>query len=132
EVNETFADTIAEFAQPGDTVWAHDYHLLLVGRALRNRGYRGALAHFLHIPFPPLDVLAILPWADVLLDGLLAFDLVGFHTPGYVSNFLRACAVRLGAVISDDAVELRGRRTRVGAFPIGIFPGGFQEPSEPE
>ena len=128
EVTEAFADAICELVDRDEMVWIHDYHLMWLARALRRRGHTGRIGHFLHIPFPPVDVLTILPWADDLLDALTEHDLVGFHTPGYLTNFRRACSVRLGAAVADDAVMHRGRRVRVGAFPIGIFPAGFQEP----
>src|SRR5262249_55476639 len=47
-------------------------------------------------------------------------------------NFRRCAAALPGVLVGDDAVEHRGRRTRVGAFPIGIIPEGFQEPVAPE
>jgi trehalose 6-phosphate synthase len=132
EVNEAFADAASRLVGSDDPIWIHDYHLLLLGRALRRRGHRGRLGLFLHIPFPSPDILAILPWADDVLDAMTDFDLVAFHTPGYVTNFLRACAERLGARVGDDAMEHRARRTRVRAMPLGIIPESFQEAPPPE
>jgi trehalose 6-phosphate synthase len=129
--NEAFAGAAAELVGPDAAVWVHDYHALLVGRALRRRGHRGPLGLFLHIPFPCIDLFSTIPWAAQLLDGMLDFDLVAFHTPSYVENFRRSAGALTAAHAADDAIELRGRRIRLAALPLGIVPEGFQEPPEP-
>jgi len=131
DVHEVFAEAALRHASPSDTIWVHDYHLLLLGRALRARGHRGRIGFFLHIPFPSLDVLEMLPWARDIVDGMLDFDLVGFHTPGYVGNFLSCAGSLLGSRCGPALVEHRGHFTRVGSFPIGIFPESFQETPDP-
>jgi trehalose 6-phosphate synthase len=130
-VNEAFASAATSLVDPDATIWAHDFHLLLLAGALRRRGHRGPIGLFLHVPFPGPDVFSMVPWADALLDGLLEFDLIGVHTRPYVDN-LRHCIGALSpARVGDDVVEHRGRRTRLDAFPIGITPEGFQEAPEP-
>src|SRR5262249_23798690 len=62
---------------------------------------------------------------------MLDFDLLGFHTAAHVENFRLTIGALSPARVSDDAVEHRGRRVRVRAFPIGIIPEPFQEPAEP-
>ena len=52
DVHTVFADAALRHSRPDDTIWVHDYHLLLLGRALRGRGHRGRIGLFLHIPFP--------------------------------------------------------------------------------
>lgn len=131
EVHETFADLAAPLTSKSATVWAHDYHLMLFARVMRQRGHRGPMGHFLHIPFPSLDMLSMLPWAAQLVDALLDFDLLGFHTPNDVNNFVGCVSALLSAKASDDVVRHRNRETHIGAFPIGIIPEGFQEPAEP-
>jgi alpha,alpha-trehalose-phosphate synthase [UDP-forming] len=128
EVNAAFAEVAGRLIGPDCPVWVHDYHLLLLGRELRARGHRGPVGLFLHIPFPCVDIFSLFPWAEETLEALLDLDLIGFHTQSYAENF-RYCAVRLlGARDLGDAVEHRGRRTRVGAFPIGIIPESYQGP----
>ena len=130
-VNRNFALAAAELVPADAMVWVHDYHLLLLAAALRQLGHRGPIGLFLHIPFPAHDVFSMFPWADRLLADLLAFDLLGFHTPGYVAN-LRECVGAIPAArVSDDAVEFRGRRTRIAAFPIGIVPEDFESTPDP-
>src|SRR5436853_6202709 len=87
EVNERYADAIARCAQPDDFIWVHDYHLMGVAQALRERGSRAALTFFLHIPFPPYDIFAKLPQQQRLLRALLQFDLLGFQTRRDLRNF---------------------------------------------
>jgi trehalose 6-phosphate synthase len=131
EVHETFAELAAELTKPRATIWAHDYHLLLFARVMRQRGHVGPMGHFLHIPFPALDIFTMLPWAAQVIDALLDFDLLGFHTPQHVANFLQCAAALLPAKVSDDVVHHRGRATHVPAMPIGIIPDVFQEPPDP-
>lgn len=131
EVHEAFADFAAPQTSSRATIWAHDYHLLLFARAMRQRGHAGPMGHFLHIPFPSLDIFSMLPWAAQIMDAMLDFDLLGFHTPQHVANFVSCAAALLPAKVSDDVVKHRGRETHITAMPIGIIPDSFQEPSEP-
>ena len=131
KVNEAFAVAAAELVGPDTPVWIHDYHLLLAARWLRQRGHRGPIGLFLHVPFPSLDLFSLLPWAEQILDAMLDFDLLGFHTMAYVENFRHCVGALSPAQVSDDVVRHRGRRIRMRAFPIGIVPEGFQEPVEP-
>lgn len=131
EVHEAFADLAAPHTSPRATIWVHDYHLLLFAHVMRQRGHRGPMGHFLHIPFPSLDIFAMLPWAAHLVDALLDFDLLGFHTPRHVGNFLSCASALLSAKVSDDVVKHRGRETHIAAMPIGIVPDVFQETPEP-
>jgi len=130
KVNDAFAAAGLDLVGPDTPVWVHDYHLLLVARALRRRGHRAPIGLFLHTPFPCPDVFNLVPWAEQLLDGLLDFDLLGFHTPGYASNFRQCVAPYQSIRIDSDAVVHRGRRIKVESFPIGIIPESFQEPPE--
>lgn len=129
QANDAFAAAATGLVGADAMVWIHDYHLFLLGQRMRERGHRGPLGLFLHVPFPGPDAWFLLPWAEELLVALLGLDLIGFHTPRYAMNF-RQCAAELpGTLVGDDAVELRGHRTRVRAFPIGILPEGFQNPA---
>ena len=86
-------------AEPGSPVFFHDYHLYLAPRFVRTRVPDAALSHFVHIPWPEPDYWRVLPEAirRALHDGLLANDVVGFHTDRWRRNFLRSCADILGA-----------------------------------
>ena len=116
-VNRRFADAAVDVAAPAELVWVHDYHLMLVPLFARERLPDKRLAFFLHIPFPPFDIFRLLPWDRELLRGLLACDLIGFHSPNYVRNFLDCVERLLGVRTDRDAqlVEYGGRTVRVGA-----------------
>ena len=92
---------------------------------------------FLHIPFPPLDILLKLPWRAQILKALLAYDLLGFQTPRDSRNFLTCLANLLPEVAVDDQgpiaeVHLGTRVVRVGAFPIGIDFRSYEESARSE
>jgi trehalose 6-phosphate synthase len=122
-VNRRFAEATLEEVRGKDAaIWFQDYHLALAPQMVRQRRPDLALAHFWHIPFPPIDIFRLAPQAGHLLRGLLANDLVGFHLPGFVDNFLR-CARRIAGVKVDwDArtATLDGHTCHVGCFPISI------------
>jgi trehalose 6-phosphate synthase len=129
-VNERLAEVAVGLVEPGCAIWVHDFHLLMLASALQRRGHRGPIGLFLHVPFPAIDCFRLIPWADVLLDGLLSFDLIGLQTPYDVRNLLHVVGALTPAKVSDDALEHRGRRTRVLDFPIGIVPEAFEPPAE--
>ena len=95
-VNLLFAKVIIPQLHDGDSIWIHDYHLMLLPRFLRERarqaGMRIKIGFFLHTPFPSSEVYRILPMRKVILSGLLHCDLVGFHTISYARHFLNSCS----------------------------------------
>ncbi|RPH52455.1 MAG: trehalose-phosphatase [Planctomycetota bacterium] len=126
KVNAAFSDAANDLVAPETPVWVHDYHLLLLASALRKKGHRGPIGHFLHIPFPGVDLFSLFPWAEQLLDAMLDFDLLGFHTPGHVDNFRQCVGTLSPAKLADEVILHHGRRIRVRDFPIGIIPEDFQ------
>lgn len=132
-VNRRFGRLLHQVARPGDAVWIHDYHLLLLGQELRNNGWQGALGFFLHIPFPPAEVFSSLPDHQRLARAMAEFDLLGFQTERDVGNFRRYMRDQHGAeVLEDGRMRAYGRVIRVGAFPIGIDPEDFRRSAESE
>src|SRR3954447_12127509 len=132
-VNEAFADaTVAELERdPEATVFFHDYHLYLAPKLVRARKPDLHSAHFIHIPWPQSDYWYVLPEhlrRDVH-EGLLANDVVGFHTHRWKRNFLQCCADILCADADLDAstVTHDGRTTLVTNHPIGVDPVEFDE-----
>jgi alpha,alpha-trehalose-phosphate synthase [UDP-forming] len=129
EVNAIFAAKVAELAPDDGTVWIHDYQLQLVPRMLRDLRPDLTIGFFLHIPFPPVELFAQLPWRRQILEGLLGANLVGFQTRDGALNFLAATRRLLGLDPGGDRVDVPhedGQRSvRVGAFPIGIDAQGF-------
>jgi len=120
EANDAYARMATDLVQPSGTIWVHDYQLLLVAAALRHRGHRGRIGLFVHVPFPPLDLFATLPWSHQVLDAMMSFDLIGFHTEQWAHNF--ACTVRgvLAVSKAPDAFHHRRGATRIATFPLGV------------
>jgi|SRR5450631_1162302 len=124
-VNRRFAQAAAEIATAKDVIWAHDYHLMLMGRYLREAGSPAHAGFFLHIPFPAPDMFEKLPWRKSLLRSLLQYHLLGFQTDRDRYNFL-SCLERIVPEVSihhgdlDNSVLLDGHRTTIGTFPISI------------
>jgi alpha,alpha-trehalose-phosphate synthase [UDP-forming] len=140
QVNERYAETIIRNARPEDFIWVHDYHLMYVAQALRERNTSrnlSALTFFLHIPFPPYDIFAKLPQQRRLLGALLQFDLLGFQTRRDVRNLLQ-CARRVmpeAKVLSrgeTHVIRFEKRKIRVGHFPIGIDFDSFENGAKSE
>jgi trehalose 6-phosphate synthase len=137
-VNESFAAaTIAELdREPGATVFFHDYHLYLAPKIVREQRPDAALAHFIHIPWPETDYWHVLPehLRRAVHEGVLANDILGFHTARWRRNFLRGCEDILGAHVdhASGVVTHDGRTTRVTCHPLGIDPAEFDELGESE
>jgi trehalose 6-phosphate synthase len=120
-VNELFADHLAATLAPDDIVWIHDYHLIPLGAALRERGVKNSLGLFLHIPFPQSEVLTTLPVHDALIRAFFSYDLVGFQTNKDLQAFADYVEREAeGWIDGDGAVHSYGKQIRVGAFPISI------------
>jgi trehalose 6-phosphate synthase len=137
-VNEDFAAAVlAELERdPDQSVFFHDYHLYLAPRIVRDGAPEALLSHFVHIPWPQSDYWTVLPehLRRAVHEGLLANDVVGFHTDRWRRNFVRSCEDVLGADIEPGggAVLYSGRRTLVSAHPISVDPSEFDELKESE
>jgi trehalose 6-phosphate synthase len=134
-VNDHFATELEKVIADDDLVWVHDYHLIPIADALRRRGHSNRIGFFLHIPFPPPEVLTALPRHRQLIPLLMQYDVVGFQTAGDASNFVRYLIAECNQardlrVLEIDghqtALSLNGRQTRIGNFPVGIEPRVFQ------
>ncbi|MDC0713601.1 bifunctional alpha,alpha-trehalose-phosphate synthase (UDP-forming)/trehalose-phosphatase [Stigmatella sp. ncwal1] len=126
KVNERFAELVASHYQPGDTIWVHDYQLMLVPGLLRKRLPEARIGFFHHIPFPSSEIFRTLPRREALVRGLLGADLVGFHTTSYVHHFSNTLLQVLGLETEVDHVTHEGRTVRLGAFPMGIDAASFE------
>ncbi|MBO8128067.1 MAG: trehalose-6-phosphate synthase [Peptococcaceae bacterium] len=122
EINKKAAVVVANECRKDQLVWVHDYHLALLPAFIRSRVVCGGIGLFWHVPFPPPEILDLLPWADKLLEGLLGSDVVGFHDTGDASNFL-ACTERLlGKKVNhqEGTISFKERRVRVTTIPVGV------------
>jgi len=119
-VNEKFCRAVLAEAGPDDSIWVHDYQLLLLPEMLRRARPEATIGFFLHIPFPSHELIRVLPWRTELLNGMLGADLIGFHTFGYMRHFLSAVSHVLGLPAQNGQIETPTRSVRVDAFPMGI------------
>ncbi|XP_015879430.3 probable alpha,alpha-trehalose-phosphate synthase [UDP-forming] 9 isoform X1 [Ziziphus jujuba] len=126
--NKAFADKIIGVINSDqDSVWIHDYHLMVVPAFLRKRFYRVKLGFFLHSPFPTSEIYRTLPVREEILRSLLNCDLIGFHTFDYARHFLSSCSRLLGMDYELKrgyiGLEYYGRTVSIKIKPAGIHMG---------
>jgi trehalose 6-phosphate synthase len=131
-VNAAFARATLEELEhePDAAVFFHDYHLYRAPQLVREERPGVVTSHFVHIPWPEPDYWHTLPvsWRRDIHEGLLANDVVGFHTGRWRRAFLESAERLLGATVDFEAgtVEYGGRITRVAVRPIGVDAGEFE------
>ena len=132
QVNHLFCDEVLRVARPGDSVWVHDFQLMLLPRLLREEIPELNIGYFLHIPWPSFEVFRLLPWREEILSGLLGADLIGFHTYDYVRHFLSSVSRIAGLEHTLGEVNVDNRVAKVDAFPMGIdyekYAGAINDP----
>jgi trehalose 6-phosphate synthase len=119
-VNDHFARHLHQLLGPDDLVWVHDYHLMPLAKALRERGHKNRIGFFLHIPCPPPEMLTALPNHERLIPSLGEYDLVGFQTGDDAFNFSRYLTRESGLHSRDFNFTVADRTMRIGAYPVGI------------
>lgn len=136
-VNRMFADHLAAQAQEDEqppVFMIHDYHLYLVPGMLRQRCPDATIQHFTHIAWPGPDAWRQLPAAirESILTHMLGCDVVGFHCPRYVRNFLATCEELMGLTVdmAEGTVIVGDRIVRVRDYPISIDPVALQTLAE--
>ena len=119
-VNQKFADVILDHIEDGDTVWIHDYQLLLLPELIKNSKPNASIGFFLHIPFPSYEIFRTFPWCKQLLKGMLGADLIGFHTYDYERHFLSSVKRILRLDVNFNQISYQDRLVKVDSFPMGI------------
>jgi trehalose 6-phosphate synthase/phosphatase len=119
-VNRKFTDSILEEVEADDTLWIHDYQLLLVPGMLRETLPEASIGFFQHIPFPSYESFRLIPWRKEILMGMLGADLVGFHTYDDMRHFLSSVNRLAGIGHTRGLIEYDNRKVHVDAFPMGI------------
>lgn len=125
-VNEAFASQIVANYKRGDTIWIHDYHLLLVPALVREKLPDAEIGLFLHTAFPSSEVFRCLSNRDDLLKGMLGANLVAFQTDEYATHFLQTCSRLLTVETTAEGVQLDDHFVNVTSEPIGIAPEAIE------
>ncbi|TMW65902.1 hypothetical protein Poli38472_003667 [Pythium oligandrum] len=130
KVNQLLADRVAEMCGKKDTVWVHDYHLLLFPSYIasyckQHNKPRPTMVFFLHVPFPTSEIFRELSHGPQLLEGVLGVDVVGFHSFDHARHFLNACKRFLGLSYQSRrggnlGVDYRGRNVVITISHVGI------------
>lgn len=120
-LNQLYADKIVESYQKGDTIWVHDYHLLLVPGMIRAKLPHAKIGFSLHVSFPSSEVFRCFAQRKHILRGLLGANTVGFQTEEYARHFILTCN-RLLMTDGDieDGIKYDGRVIEINTTPIGI------------
>jgi trehalose 6-phosphate synthase len=125
-VNEDLATAVIEEIEDEDepVVMVHDYHLYTLPALVRRARPDVFLHHFVHIPWTQSDAWRVLPAKirEELYSGLLANDIIGFHTSSYRRNFLQCCRDLMGLDVDFEAgvVEFEDREVWVRSYPLPI------------
>ena len=127
-VNEMFAEAIGEDVYNSKIVpivMLQDYHLYLTPRLIRKRHPDVLMSQFVHIPFPPPEIFQQLPnhMQIEILDSILTNDILGFHIPRYMNNFLQTIKQILPNATVDDVmgdIHYNGHLCHVRTYPISV------------
>ncbi|QRV91345.1 glycosyltransferase family 20 protein [Ceratobasidium sp. AG-Ba] len=120
KANQAFADAILAELRPGDLVWIHDYHLLLLPRMLRHGAPDAHIGLFVHTPFPSSEVFRCLPRRTEILDGMLGANLVCFQTYSYSRHFASTCIRVCGYEAAPLGIDVHGALVAISHCPVGI------------
>jgi trehalose 6-phosphate synthase len=134
-VNEDLAHAVLDEVEGDDAVvLLHDYHLYCAPRVIRQARPDLFLHHFIHIPWTQPDAWRVLPtdMRDDLYEGLLANDIIGFHTRAYRRNFLLCCRELFGLDVDEEAgiVRHEGREVWVRHYPLPISATTFDRTAQ--
>jgi trehalose 6-phosphate synthase len=127
-VNEDLARAVVQELEDAEepVVMIHDYHLYTLPELVRRARPDAFLHHFVHIPWTQSDAWRVLPTRirEQIFTGLLANDIIGFHTRSYRRNFLQCCRDLMGLRVDFErglVVAPDGEReVWVRAYPLPI------------
>lgn len=126
QVNSKFADDLLTLIQPSDTIWIHDYHLIPLGKILRERGIKNPIGFFLHTPFPSLDLLRTVPGYQDILKYMMHYNLVGFQTDFDLLGFCMGVAQGLGGeILKDNKLRFANLHCYARVYPISVETGAL-------
>jgi trehalose 6-phosphate synthase len=135
-VNEDLARAVVEEIedQEAPVVMVHDYHLYTLPGLVRKARPDVFLHHFIHIPWTQSDSWRVLPRRirEEIFCGLLANDIIGFHTQAYRRNFLQCCHDIMDLEVDHERsiVHFEGREVWVRAYPLPIDAAAIQKTAQ--
>ncbi|EJD51124.1 trehalose 6-phosphate phosphatase [Auricularia subglabra TFB-10046 SS5] len=118
--NAEFANRVAQAVKPGDLIWVHDYHLLLMPRQLRNLVPEAFIGLFIHTPFPSSEVFRCLPRRKEILDGMVGANLVCFQTYSYARHFISTCIRVCAYESAANGIDVEGHIVNVMHCAVGV------------
>ncbi|UJR37618.1 hypothetical protein I4U23_030315 [Adineta vaga] len=106
KANELFANKILETIEDGDTIWIHDYHLMLLPKLIRMKCRKSIkTAFFLHMCWPYHETFRMVPhWEQI-----------------YKKNFLNTCYELLN-IKPLDIIHHKGRMVQIRNSIFSIQP----------
>ena len=120
EINKKFSNSVLSNLNENDTVWIHDYQLMLCPKMIKDKRPDVKIGFFLHIPFPSFEIFRTFPRRKELLEGILGSDVIGFHTYDYQRHFLSSVKRILKLDVNFNNVIYHDREILVNTFPMGI------------
>ncbi len=120
KVNLKFFEVLVKIIKQDDTIWIHDYQLMLLPNIIREKFPDTKIGFFLHIPFPVYEIFRLLPWKKEILSGITGSDLIGFHSYSYKNNFQDCLQRILGYSTNSGYVKIKQRVLKIESFPMGI------------
>ncbi len=132
DVNKKFAREVVKQYEDGDTIWIHDYQLLLLPAMLREALPDATIGFFQHIPFPSWETFRLIPQRKALVSGILGADLIGYHTYDDVTHFINSAGHQGLARSSANVITADERTLVVESFPMGIDHERFEAALEQE
>lgn len=120
EANRIMSEAILKVANPGDTVWLHDFHFLLLPALLKTANPQLKVGFFLHTPFPSAEIFRQLPVREEVLKSMIRCDLIGFHEHSYLRHFSVTIKALLGVDSGVFKAEIGDHTLKLGVYPISI------------
>lgn len=132
-MNQQFAEKVCAESKINNKepmIMLQDYHLYLCPLYIRKKMKNTFLSQFIHVPWPQSEYFSILPqyMRKEIIDGLLSNNLLGFHIPRYVNNFIQTCEEYVDEVDYDNGIVWHnGQATHVKSYPISVDYNGIKE-----
>lgn len=131
--NQKFAEKVLAESKRSDKeplIMLQDYHLYLCPSYIRKEMKKTFLSQFIHIPWPQSEYFNIIPdyMRKAIIEGLLSNNLLGFHIPRYVTNFIQTCEEYVDEVdYNEGIIWHNGQTTHVKSYPISVDYEGIKE-----